>query len=94
MLAPLAANPTMIGLSPSRFTRRRAPDVPSCTVDRYQRVVELERCLGPNEDIAHPTAETALPFRAETVDIAPGHTNRSGEFAGLPFEPPSASKYH
>jgi hypothetical protein len=34
-----------------------------------------------------------LPLRAEAVDVAAGHPNRSSELAGLPLEPPSASEH-
>src|SRR5664279_357404 len=67
--------------------------LPRETVDRYQFIAEHERCLAPDEDVADPAAGTALPFRAEAVDVAAGHPDRSSELAGLSFEPQSASDH-
>src|SRR5437773_2623209 len=48
--------------------------LPGETVDRYQFIADHERCLGPNEDVANPAAGTSLPFPAQTVDVAAGHS--------------------
>jgi hypothetical protein len=52
----------------------------------------MSGALFQNENITDPPARTALPFRAEAVYVPAGDSNRVGEFAGLPFEPPFASE--
>ncbi len=47
--------------------------LPAETVDRYQFIADQKWCLGPDEDVANPATGTALPFRAQAVDVTAGH---------------------
>jgi hypothetical protein len=66
---------------------------PQETVGRHQFIAEHQRRLAPDQDVADPAARTALPLRAQALDVAARHPDRSREFAGLPFEPPPAPEH-
>lgn len=70
----------------SHFTTARRTLIRE-TVDGDEFVSEEERCLRPDEHVAHSAAVPTLPLRWETVDLATCDTDRSCKGAGLTLDP-------
>src|SRR4051794_35419878 len=56
-------------------------------VGGYEFVSEVERALGPHEDVANPTAIATPPLLAQTVDFAAANPDDTTERSELPLDP-------
>ena len=53
----------------------------------------IERRLGPHQNVADPAARTPLPLQAQALDRSVRHPDPLGELAGLPFAPSPAPEH-